>query len=113
MSIVMCRNCRKNCPSTAAICAACGWNLQGERDQVYNRSLRFWAILITAACAGTIYLAIRSLGRTPTRSDYRDLLLYQLFSAGVIFAALKVLYPRSGRNMWLTAVVPSMVIATG
>jgi len=113
MSIVMCRNCRKNCASNAATCAACGWNLQGDRDQAYNRALRFWARILTAVCAVTFYVAIRSLGRQPITTDYRDLALYQLFSMGVIYAALKVLYPRSGRNMWVTALAPSMVIATG
>ena len=95
------------------LCAACGWNLQGERDQKYNRALMFWAGILTALCAVTFYLAVRSLGRQPTTNDYRDLVLYQVFSMGVIFAALKVLYPRSGRNMWMTALVPSMIIGTG
>jgi hypothetical protein len=95
------------------LCAACGWNLQSDRDQKYNRALSFWAVMLAAGCAVTFYLAVRSLGRQPTTNDYRDLALYQVFSMGVILAALKVLYPRSGRNMWMTALVPSMVIATG
>jgi hypothetical protein len=113
MSIVMCRNCRKNCPSSAMACAACGWDLQGERDHAYDRALRFWASILTALCAVTFYLAVRSLGRQPSGNDYRDLIMYLIVSMGVMYSALKLLYPRSGRNMWVTALVPAMIIATG
>jgi len=113
MSIVMCPSCRKNCAADAPRCGACGWNLQGDRDKAYNRSVVFWGRILTALCATAIYLAIRSMGRRPLTADYRDMVLFQAIPAIVIWGTLKMLYPRSGRNMWMTALLPSMVIATG
>src|SRR4051812_16287085 len=111
-SIVMCPSCRKNCAADAERCAACGWNLQGDRDKAYNKAIVFWGRILTLLCAAAVYLAIRAMGRRPSTEDYRDMVLFQAIPGLIIWATLKMLYPRSGRNMWMTAMLPAMVLTT-
>jgi hypothetical protein len=113
MALSICPGCKQNADRDAGFCALCGFDFSSDRVEHYNRKIMWWVRVSAVVCAAVIILAIRSMGRRTGYADYRDLVLIEMISAGIIYGALKLVFRQSRRNLWLTALIPSFFIVTG
>lgn len=110
MGLSICPGCKQNTDRDAGFCSLCGYDFSADRADAYNRRVTFWLRVSCFVCAVITYIAVRSMGRRPQYNDYRDLLLIETISAGLVYAGLKLSFPRSRRKLWHTALIPSFFI---
>ena len=113
MPLRICPGCKQNADRDSGFCSLCGYDFSSDRDDAYNRRVVLLWRVVTIAMVIVWVTAIRSMGRRPALHDYGEALILILVPTVVLFGLLKLLFLRSRKNWWLTAMIPSILLTGG